>query len=181
MVLALAGVLWSMRSLNTQNIEKAFDALGLQAGGAGSPGFQAAGQILSPGEERFNICRTRITAIEFGSQRRIEESNAGLKVTWKAVDPRMREISTLDVEKWLTGHCQIVIKPALGVAGDLGEGNLKPIGSVEFKFVDGTKLSVQRLGEQRFKIESRVFESPDLQMALLELQQNAQFQPPSGM
>lgn len=174
----LLGVLWAIRSMKAENVERAFDALGLQSGGAGSPGLQAAGRSLEPGEERFNLCPTRVRGIDFNGKRQIEESKDALKVTWMAVDPRLREISTLDIEKWLTHHCQVVIRliqdPEVASSGPDHP-------SLDFQYVDGTKLKFSRVGERIFKTDKMSFESADFAAALVELQQLAQFQPASGL
>jgi hypothetical protein len=189
MVLMLTGVLYSIRSMNEKSVEKAFDALGLQEGGAGSPGLQAAGAALKPGEERFNLCRTRINGIEFGTGRKINEATAGLKTTWLASEPVLgqkqdpapsgapREIGTLDIEKWLTQHCQIVVRAVPHAAVE----SLNSRSKIDVRYVDGTTLSLLRIGGRYFEIGQRDFESEDFAAALVELQLLAQFNPASGL
>ncbi len=117
MAFALVAVLWLMRSLSADSMAKLFENLGLQAGGAGAPGFQVAGRPLQSGEERLNLCPTRIVAFKWtdkfgGPRRSIEERQqpGGIKMQWLAVAPEPREVNYLEIEKWLTLHCQVTVR-----------------------------------------------------------------------
>ena len=63
MMAALVMVLMVGRGINSGSVEKAFQALGIEPGTAKSPGLQRGGLTLAAGEERLNICRTRIVSI----------------------------------------------------------------------------------------------------------------------
>lgn len=181
MLIALGAVIWAIRSLNspgtTSSLNNAFQALGLQAGGAGSPGLQAAGRELKASEERFNLCRTRIVGVEFGSGRKIEEARDGFKVKWLASDPQSREISTLEVEKWLTQHCQIVIQ----VVDPSTTASFNSEAPLTFHYVDNSSLILKHIDGHYFQIDGRTVDSTDLARALIELQEIALFQPASGL
>lgn len=180
LTIALVAVVVVMRSLNSSKMERAFDALGLQAGGAGSPGLQAAGRPLEAGEERLNLCPTRIVAFVWNPddeslRRSIEEEKQGMKMHWMAHDPTVREIAYLDVEKWLTGHCQIVVSPASPEAVK----DLKPRRKLEIRYVNGTHRAIDEMDDHFFRIDGKLYSSPDFTAALGELRAAAQLEVPT--
>jgi len=179
MTLTLVLVIAIMRGMTPDKVENFFAALGIEPGTAQSPGLQPGSRPLAEGEERFNICRTRIHSITWPSGRRVEEFREGLKLRWTAVDPQPREIGYMEVEKWLSSHCQVIVRPlneAPEVAGKPSE--------IVIRFVDNTSATIRNLGGAVYDLkdfgEERLVESPDLQEALLELQRIAQFDPASG-
>ena len=177
MMIALIMVIFAIRGMNEKSMEAVFDALGIEPGTAKSPGFQPGGRKLGPGEERFNICRTRVHAIVWPSGRRVEEFREGLKLRWLAVDPRPREIGYLEVEKWLSAHCQVVIKPVT----DAPKGTAA---TIEVRYIDEKVSRIKVYEDAIFDLkefgEERLVRSDDLRDALLELQKIAIFDPVSG-
>jgi hypothetical protein len=190
MVAALVGVVWAIKTLNSGAMNQAFDALGLQAGGAGSPGLQAAGRPLQPGEERFNLCPTRIVGFVWNGsspegRKAIEEKKDGIKMHWMAQSSvgGDREIAYLEIEKWLTSHCQIVVRlkpnqPADQAAGEPVDksvaGAEKARENLEIAYVDSSRKSIETLGPQTFRLDGKIYESPDFADALKELRDAAQ-------
>jgi hypothetical protein len=182
LVAVLVVVIGGIRGLNPQNIEKAFDAIGVEAGNSQSPGFQAAGsRPLQPGEERFNLCRTRIIGAQWPNGNRVEEAKDGLKLKWMADDPEPREISSIEVEKWLSRHCQVIVKaidPAkLASDGEVEKASAKGdpnIGHYLVRYVDGTDLKISTANGVIFKIGDKAVESTDLHDALAELRETVQ-------
>jgi len=181
MIAALVAVVWLIRTLNSGGFDKAFDTLGLQAGGAGSPGLQAAGRPLKPGEERYNLCPTRIVGFIWNAEnsstrRSIEEKQVGAKMHWMAHDPAEREVSYLDIEKWLTSHCQIVVRPLPPAAAEAPKAG--PRFPLEIHYVDGSRKSIEQIGVHVFRINGQTVDSEDFAQALTELRNAAQLQVP---
>lgn len=179
MVVTLVFVIAIMRGMTPEKMENVFAALGIEPGTAHSPGLQPGGRPLTEGEERFNICRTRIHSITWPSGRRVEEFKEGLKLRWVAVDPRPREIGYLEVEKWLSAHCQVIIRPIKEAPETSGQPS-----EIVIRFVDNSTATIRNLGGALYDVkdfgEERLVESLDLKEALLELQRIAQFDPVSG-
>lgn len=162
----LVAVFYIMGNLNADSVGRALGALGIEPGTRTSPGLQPSNRALEVGQERFNICRTRVHAIIFNDGKKIEESRNGLDLKWMAHDQTPREISYLDVEKWLSQHCQIVIEPR---SIQIGE-SLRFSQFVTIEFIDGTKMHVLNSGDGTLRIEDKVFRSSDFQDALAELE-----------
>ena len=179
MLVALILVVAMMRGVTPEKMDQVFTALGIEPGTAQSPGFQPGSRPLEKGEERFNICRTRIHSISWPSGRRVEEFKEGLKLRWLAVDPRPREIGYMEVEKWLSAHCQVIVRPLNEAPAETGK-----LVEIVIRFVDNTTATIRNLGGALYDLkdfgEERLVESPDLMEALLELQRIARFDPPSG-
>jgi hypothetical protein len=179
MVAALIAVVWLMRSLDAGSMAKLFDNFGLQAGGAGAPGFQVAGRPLQPGEERLNLCPTRIVSFiwseKYGVPRHsIEERQrpGSIKMQWLAFAPAPRELSYLEIEKWLTLHCQVT-------ARQITEKDIAHFSSrvpLAIHYVDGGAISIDEIDRQFFRIGEKFFESSDLAVALKELRIVAQME-----
>lgn len=173
LVLTLVAVIYAIRSLNSGAMGSFFYSLGIEPGTQQSPGLQPAGRRpVQMGEERLNICRTRVHALIFQSGQKIEELKEGLNLKWMAYDPKPREISYLDVEKWLSRHCQIVIGPRAIADGEV----LKFEEYATIEFIDGSSLKVLKAADGTYRIEDRTFYSDDLTDALAELRQIALFE-----
>ena len=171
---ALVGVLWTTRKLNGPNTEKTFQVLGLSPGTPDSPGVEPGGHSLAAGDERFSLCKTRVQSFAWSTGRKIEETQAGMKMRWQAVDPQPREIGYMDIERWLSRHCQIITHPA-----DL-PASTESIGDVTIRFVDGGEMKYLRYPNSIFQTGGTTFRSDDLTEALRELQQIAQMNPSNG-
>jgi hypothetical protein len=158
--------------MNKDNVERAMAALGVEPGTSESPGLQPSSRALQPGEERFNICRNRIHAIDFEGGNKVEEFKEGLKLRWLAFqDGQPRELGYLEVEKWLSSHCQIVVKPAT-------EKEIETISArqaLTIRYIDRSELPIERIGGLYFRIEGKLFQSKDFADAIEELRQLAQF------
>ena len=139
-------VMYAMRHINDGSMQGVFQALGVDAGGgSNSPGFQASGRIRAQGEERIAICPTRIHSVNWADGRRIEETESGLKLRWMGYTPDQRELTYLEVERWLSQHCQVVAQPL-----PLNEHEkLAPYLTIHY--IDGTKLEIDRLGDDLFR------------------------------
>lgn len=175
LVIALVLVFVGMKAMTPQAIQGAFSALGVEPGAAGQPGFQSGGKPLAQGEERRTLCRTRLRAIRFADDRAVAEVSKGMKLDWTAEDgagekKSVRSIGYLEMEKWLSQHCQFLAAPA-------GEMAVGEVPAVVFEFIDGSSWGLSQAGPL-FLPDSgpkTPFSSPDLQAALAELRQLAGF------
>jgi hypothetical protein len=169
---ALIATFIAMKGANTENVQKAFSALGIEPGAPGSPGLQPGGSPLKLGEERRTLCRTRIHAIRFPDGRSVVEEKRGLKLDWTAEEGGKRSsIGYMSVEKWLSLHCQFVARPAPQATEQELVPQTEPKLFVEIDFIDQTQLKLYRSGAVLFAVsdmEDR-FISPDLESALKEL------------
>ena len=179
LLLALVGVLFMIRSMTPESVQKAFLALGIEPSAPGQAGFQPAGRELEDGEERRTLCRTRLKAVRYADGRAVEELKKGLKgdwVAWEEGKKEPRSIGYLDVEKWLSQHCQFIVSEPL----DKPPG---PAVAITFEFIDGTSWKLEQSGASFLpvlpvdpKSEARTpFYSPDLASALKELRELAGF------
>jgi hypothetical protein len=177
LVLALALVILIIQSANSKNVEGLFQALGLSPGTPDSPGIEPGARTLRPGDERFNLCKTRIAAVSWPGERRIEEDHQSLKIRWIAYNPQPHEINSLEVEAWFSHHCQIIVHPIdphrLSTA-DQEE-------TVTFRFVDNSEFRFTRYSDNQYQVDQRTFRSDDLTAALLELQKIAMFPTSTGL
>jgi hypothetical protein len=172
LVLMLTGVVFAMRSMNEQSAAKFFGALGIETAG-NHGGGDSASRMLGTGESKFNVCKTRVRAVVWPDGRKVEESRQDLRARWMAVDPTPREIGSLDVEKWFSRHCEIVIRESeASAAVKEGFSNF-----VTFEFIDGTKTDFQRSEAGVIRAGERQFFSDDFDAAVAELAGIAQLQP----
>ncbi len=171
MVGMLIGIIYSIRSMNAGKVQTAFEALGIQSGNHQNPGFQAANRPLQPGEENFNLCQTRVHAIAWSPERKVEEERDGLKLRWMAFDPQPRELNYMAIEKWLSAHCQVAVMPI--PSPTVG---YRPL--ITIQYIDGKDLKIEigTDGTYLAQLEKpKVFSSQDLTDALKELEGIAQF------
>jgi hypothetical protein len=175
--LALAMVLLIIQGANSKNMEGLFQALGLSPGTPDSPGIEPDARKLRPGDERFNLCKTRIAAVSWNSDRRIEEDHQSLKIRWMAYDPQPHEINSLEVESWFSHHCQIIVHPLDPHRLQSAEQK----GTVTVRFVDHSEFKFIQFPDNQYQVDQRAFRSDDLSAALAELQKTAQFPVSTGL
>lgn len=160
LVLMLGFVLWSMKVIDTQSVARVFSALGIE----------------SDASAQMKLCRSRVRALVFPDGRKVEERVDGLSMSWMAYGPEAHEISYLDMEKWLSKHCQIKVeplKPQDEVRSAYGE-------FLTLQFVDGKQIKIEVAGgsaspEALFRIDGELVRSNDLRSAVDELVRIAQF------
>ena len=166
----LAGVIYLIRAVNGESVARGLMVMGIESGTSQSPGLRAGQRLLLPGEETLSICRTRVKAILLPNGNRIEELREGVKLTWMAYDPNPREIGYLEVEKWLSQHCQItIVKQTESRILTPGPGKLT------LEYISGAPMVIQVRGANEFETGEAKFHSPDLTSALAELGRIAQF------
>jgi hypothetical protein len=177
LTMALVLVILAIRGMNSGKTELVFQALGLSPGTSDSPGVEPGGRRLRPGDERFNVCKTRIHSLEWSSGPRIEETQEGFKMRWMAFDPQPHEVGYLEMERWLSHHCQIVVHPV----DPSSLASLPAISSLHIHYVDDSEAKYDRFEGNVFRVEQRTFHSDDLAEAISELGQIAQITPSNGM
>lgn len=170
LIAAFVGVIFVIRNVNQKNVEQFFQSLGVETGTSASPGLQPGSRALRPGEERFNICRTRVQKItlDTATQKRVVEEKDGMKLKWVAYDDngRPRDLPYMGVEKWLSQHCQIIVYPVPpDKVASISSGR-----NSELSYVDGTSLSFAQRSQDYFIFGERTFQSSDFAGALLELE-----------
>lgn len=172
LLLALMGTFFAMRNLNHEKVQTAFQALGIEPGAPGQPGLQPGGAPLAEGESRRTLCLTRVHAIRFPDGKAVVEVKNGMKLDWTAEESgKSRSLGYLDIEKWLSRHCQFVVKPILPAdEPDLVPQN-EPKPYVTIEFIDKSRWEIHRAGEVLFTVSDPTdrFLSPDLDLALEEL------------
>ena len=183
--LLLAGVLYAISNLDRSAVERAFAALGIEPGAKTSPGLQPSNRRLEPGERRMTICRTRVRAVVWPDGRRVEEKSRGLKMRWVAIEPkaegaREEELGYLDIEKWFSLHCQVVVSDQN--KNDLQRPPQQPPQQsalapfIQFEFVDGSRKEIEQASPNVFQLTDAasaarvVFFSTDLSEAIRELE-----------
>jgi hypothetical protein len=173
--------------MTTDKVQTAFQALGIEPGASGQPGFQPGGRPLVEGEVRRTLCRTRVHAVRFPDGGAIVEAKSGMKLDWTAVDEKSgtRSLNYIAVEKWFSQHCQFIAKPSAGLEAEGVElepsNEPKPYFTVEF--IDKSVWEVYREGSVLFTVSdpSDRFTSEDLDQAIVELREIAGFESASRL
>jgi hypothetical protein len=174
LVVALGMIIYLISNLSADKVNQGLAAIGAAPGTADAPGLQPYTREVRAGEERFNLCRTRVHAVIWPDGKKVEEKKQGLKLTWEAHDPEARELPYLGVEKWFSRHCQIVVAMEAGSGAGSSVGDFKNY--LTLVYVDGSRDSIDRNSAGFFRIGSKDFRSDDLEAAVAELQGIAQFQ-----
>lgn len=175
---ALILTFMAIRRVTTEKVQGAFSALGIEPGAAGSPGLQPGGAPLQEGEERRTLCLTRIHAVRFPDGRAVVEVKDGLKLDWTAEeDGKSRSLGYLEVEKWLSLHCQFVAKPAGEPSDEEITPQTEPQPFVEIEYIDKSNWRLNKSGDVLFTVSDPKdrFYSSDLEAALDELRTLAGF------
>lgn len=132
--LLLVVILFSMKAITPDRVDRAFSNIGLDLKNSGAPSNtlvndkpQSANSIS--GEHRkIQICKTRIQSIEFFEGHQIFEEADGLTMRWMSIKigapsekqaPQKMVIDYIAMEKWLGKYCLFDAKraggPALGL------------------------------------------------------------------
>ncbi len=153
-------VLAVINGVRPEHVEKFFGAFGGDLEDSSAAG----------GSAKFNLCQTRVHAIVWPDGKKIEELKQGMTMKWLAHDPTPREISYLDVEKWLGEHCSFSV---MDVAGPVPNVDFRP---VKVEFIDKTELIIGVGTGDRFQIGNRIVSSPEFSQALKDLRALGQFE-----
>lgn len=150
LLVILAGVIFSIRWFQSGSADPYFAAMGFGGGASG-------------GDDRFNLCPTRIHAIDWANGARVEERQEGLRGFWRLTKPEDRELSYLDIEKWLSRHCEVTLES--GEAAP--DGGYTALWTIEY--VDGQRGTLEQAGADRFRWNGRQMRSLELSQGVTEL------------
>lgn len=117
--------------------------------------------------KQINLCPNRIHSLDFGSNRKIEESHAGGDMQWKAYEPDPRNLNYLAVEKWLGEHCYVEAVELKEKMETLGAFE----SAVKIEFIDGKQVTLMQnsANSDIYSWDGRFYESKDMTLALGEL------------
>jgi hypothetical protein len=148
----------------------ALEKVGLDAGSAGAAPNAAKAPSGSNSGEQVNLCRTRIHAIIWPDGRKIQEFESGMKLRWQAYNLDPTDIGYMDMEKWLSLHCEVAAS-----ARDASASVFKTF--VTIVYIDGTKEELGLAGDGTYRFAGQTFASPDLVKAISDLISLANLQP----
>ncbi len=132
-----------------------------------SPGFPTEMPSESSESSSYRLCETRIHSLRWKDGFRIEESKEDMKMKWLAYGTEAREpreLSYLEVEKWLSQNCSITVGTSAAAAAGL---EFAPF--VTIQFVNQNLKTVYRAGSNLFQIDGQVLRSSQLEHALENL------------
>jgi hypothetical protein len=181
-------VLWTMRVVDAASVSQFFANLGVQQSiQQGVPEVRQAQEKIST----YRLCQSRVHSITWPNGDRIEERVDGMKMTWMAYDPRPRVINYLDMEKWLSQHCELLIQEPhledLSRNGYWKYLKIQFVGGKEVEIMHADAINDADLGLKRsandhsatsvFFVDGKVFRSMNLVDAIASLRSIAQFHP----
>ncbi len=166
LVAALAIVFYIMTHMSPGKVEAGMANVGLpEAGGAATP-LRSAGSE----SEQINLCHTRIQAIIWPDGRKVQEFKDGMKLKWQAYNLDPSDIGYMDMEKWLSLHCEVAAS-----ARDASASAFKPFVTIDY--IDGTKEELARANGGVYRFGGKTFVSPDLEKAISDLISLANLRP----
>lgn len=157
LVVALGGIVYVITHLNAGKMQAGLDQMGLS-----QPGTTAAAPVAEGEEVKINLCPNRVHAIVWPDGRKIQETTTGLKRKWQAYNLDPVDMGYMDMEKWLSLHCEIQASPLK--TADVAFGPLLTI-----EYIDGSREAMQRSPEGLYRFTATTFDSPDLTQALEDL------------
>lgn len=180
LVLGLVIVIFAIRSMNTEKVEGAFQALGIQEGTSKSAaGTPAGGDSSVATETERTLCRTRVHSLKFPNGDSIYETKEGMTLVWMSETAENagtpRTLSYLEVEMWFSKHCKFMATPAGPLENP--EPSNEPVKYVQIEFVDGSTWDIYREGDAFVSGSDPKdrFMSEDLDQAIAELRSIAGF------
>ena len=159
LVVALVGVVLLARAVTPERVEKFLAAFGVEPSSV------------------LNLCDNRVDSILFPDGRKIEEVKSGMDMKWVAYGPTPRELSYIEMEKWLGQYCRVATQ-TIEKLEMKPEKVAMPVVLV-LKFIDGRTKSIEGFPERNFFAAHPgvpPFASSDLVEALKELRRLAQFE-----
>ena len=160
---ALCGVIYVINHMSAEKVSQGMEKVGI-AVPAATPGSAPTGESVT-------LCRTRVHAIIWPDGRKIEEARDGMKARWQAYNLTPQDIGSMDIEKWLSLHCEVA-----AVARDASSASqAKPF--VSFEYIDKGRENLDRSADGVYRFAGRSFTSPDLDTAFADLIKLANLQP----
>ena len=160
LIAALAMVFYVITHMTPDKVAAGMEKVGLPAGGVAATGAN----------EQINLCRTRIHAIIWPDGRKIQEFKDGMKLKWQAYNLDPSDIGYMDMEKWLSLHCEVAAS-----ARDASASVFRPLVTIEY--IDGTKEELALAEGGVYRFETKTFVSPDLEKAISDLISLANLRP----
>ncbi len=156
LLICFVGVVAVINRLDPKHVDKFFKTLGADQSQTGNDGASP------PASSTYRLCDSRIHSMKWNDGRRIEESKDGMKLKWMAHNPEPRELSYLEIERWLSQNCDISVTTAssAGVA-------FSPFLTIEF--VNQNLKTIYRASPNLFQIDGQVLHSTQLEQALEKL------------
>ena len=172
MVIALIAIFYLITNMTPDKVAQSMSNIGVASPEAGAPAKEASRAAKA---EQINLCPTRVHAIVWPDGRKIQEAKSGLKMKWQAFNLNPVDLGYMDVEKWLSLHCEVS-----GTLRSPDEGEkFAPLVTIEY--IDGTVGALSRAKGDHYGFAGtsgpKSFESPDLTKALDDLITLAQLQP----
>ena len=101
--------------------------------------------------------------MSWSNGKEIRETREGLKSKWMAFDPQPHEIGYLEMEKWLSRHCQIIVEPTTQPPA----AQFKSFMTI--RYIDGSELHIKRGSATLFLFGDQAYLSEDFRSALDEI------------
>lgn len=114
---------------------------------------------LGFGGTKINWCEKRVARLKFKNLSEIKEVNSKWGV--QTQDEHII-INYVEFEKWLAQFC--LLKADVAKVENPLQQNLTPLFDVEY--IDGEKLTIYRLGEDKFQIKQMLFKSSTLEQLI---------------
>ncbi len=136
-----------------------------------SQGMEQVGLAPAGAPESVNLCRTRVHAIIWPDGRKIQEARDQMKAHWQAYNLNPEDIGSMDVEKWLSLHCEVP-----GVSREPSAAHPTKA-FVTFEYIDGGRENLDRSDDGVYRFAGRTFASPVLDKAFEDLIKLANLHP----
>ena len=174
MAAALVAVVYVITHMSPDKVSVGLEQVGLAPAPGGPP--SAAPAPIPDGPLKVNLCKTRVHAILWPDGRKIQEASGGMKARWQAYNLTAADIGSMDVEKWLSLHCEVAASaPPAGSSSAQAAAMLKPW--VTFEYIDGSRSVLERAPSGAFRFDGRSFVSPALDQAFADLIKLASLEP----
>jgi len=176
LVLALCGVVYVITHMSPTKVAAGMEQVGLNPAPVGAPpsapaaatAVETAGGVAGP-TASVNICPTRVHAIVWPDGRKLQEASGGMKARWQSYNLTPEDVGSMDIEKWLSLHCQV------SVTDHAASASMKPY--VTFEYIDGKKEALDRSDDGVYRFAGKTFVSPDLDQAFADLIKVANLEP----
>lgn len=172
LVAALGMVFYIITHMSPEKVETSLQQVGLQTGGVpATVAGRAPIGVPASSNESINLCRTRIQALVWPDGRKIQEFKDGMKLKWQAFNLDPADFGTMEMEKWLSLHCEV----ATSAPSDASASSFTPY--IKIEYIDGTKEVLARSVSGDYRFSGKTFASPDLDKAVSDLISLANLQP----
>jgi hypothetical protein len=175
LLLLLIGVVFTMKKITPENMQTFFATMGADTSSVGGGSTVKAAHVApAPAvSEAYNLCKTRISSFRWFNDFRIEESKDSFKGKWMAYDPAPSELNYLEMEKWLSQHCEVPVQKS---AEQVPASDFHPF--VTIRYIDGSSFLIETAGPGRFRMDGQIYRSDELMSAFRELMRVGGFRSP---